>query len=377
MKNPVLVKNLYGLTKKGLSYTWKIEVGLTDLDYGKIIISRGLVDGKLHQTSELITSGKNIGKSNETTPISQAVFNAESKIRKKLDNGYGYTIDESRKKYLDLLKPMLAQSYEKHKKKLIYPCASQPKLDGIRCLARKKGGIVTLYSRQGKVLALVPQINRALSRVLEDGECADGELYVHTWDFQRIVSAIKKVSKDTQLIEYHIYDMPNQANRDMPFSLRFEEKKRNNLIGIDTSIHVVETATIKTEVELQNFEQLCIDAGYEGIMARNLDSKYLFGYRSSDLLKVKRFIDSEYKIIDVTDGLAIEKGCAVFICETLDGQSFGVRPVGTHKERKTIYLNKKSYIGKLLTVKYQDLSNDGIPRFPVGLHLRDPWDMDR
>ena len=115
---------------------------------------------------------------NATTPVSQAVFNAESKRNNKLDSGYDYTVEGSKAKFNDQLKPMLAQSYDKHKKKLVYPCYTQPKLDGIRCLARRRGDVVTLYSRKGKVLELVPHINEALLSLLEDGQCADGELYL-------------------------------------------------------------------------------------------------------------------------------------------------------------------------------------------------------
>ena len=124
-----------------------------------------------------------------------------------------------------------------------------------------------------------------------------------------------------------------------------------------------------------SYEDQCHDEGYEGIMARNIQSEYLFGYRSKDLLKVKRFLDAEYKIVDFTHGTSIELECCIFICETPEGERFNVRPVGTHEERKVMYKNGASYVGKLLTVKYQELSNDNVPRFPVGLHIREEWDM--
>jgi len=377
MSNNIYEKTLYGLTKKNKVYVWNISVSeQTESLHGEIVITRGLLDGKKHKSLQVITSGKNIGKINETTPVSQAVFNATSKVRKKLDDGYAETIEESRKKFSELLKPMLAQSYEKHKSKLKYPCVAQPKLDGIRCLARKSQGMVTLYSRQGKILDLVPHINNALNQVLQDGECTDGELYVHTWDFQKIVSAIKKVSENTPMVEYHVYDCPNMEKRETPFHKRFTPANQSKFANENNILRSVQTMPIDSETQLRDYEELCINNGYEGIMARNADSKYLFGYRSSDLLKVKRFIDNEYKIVDISEGTGVEKGCAIFLCETLEGKTFGVRPTGTHAERKIVYKNQKDYLGKLLTVKYQELSNDGVPRFPVGLHIRESWDMD-
>ena len=371
----VFDETLYGIAKSGSVYEWRIYVVHNANDTGTIHISRGLIDGKKHTTQETILSGKNLGKVNATTAVGQAIFNAESKRNKKLDSGYDYTIEGSRDKFNNLLKPMLAQSYDKHKKKLVYPCYAQPKLDGIRCLARRQGDVVTLYSRKGKVLDLVPHINEALLEVLNDGQCADGELYTHGWDFQKIISAIKKTNENTSGIQYHIYDLPDMQDRSMPFVKRYNSFARGRISAAADCLVSVDTPIIRTEEALMSYEDRCHDEGYEGIMARNIQSEYLFGYRSKDLLKVKRFLDAEYQIVDFTHGTSIELECCIFICETPEGERFNVRPVGTHEERKEMYKNGASYVGKLLTVKYQELSNDNVPRFPVGLHIREDWDM--
>jgi DNA ligase-1 len=373
--NTVFDETLYSITKTGATYVWHILV--KDIDsLGNIFISRGLINGKKHVTTEVIEKGKNLGKVNATTPVSQAIFNAESKRNNKLDSGYDYTIEGSRAKFNDLLKPMLALSYDKHKKKLKYPCVTQPKLDGIRCLARRVGNIVILYSRKGKVLDLVPHINKALLGALEDGDCADGELYTYGWDFQKIISAIKKTNENTSGIQYWIYDLPNMKNRDEQFSERFSFEKRNKInTNSGGCLVTVESPEVSTEEELMMYEDRYIKKGFEGSMARNKDSKYLFGYRSKDLLKVKRFLDDEYKIVGFTHGVSIESECLIFVCEIENGQTFSVRPIGTHEERKEMYKKGETYMGRLLTVKYQELSNDGVPRFPVGLHIREEWDM--
>ena len=370
-------ETLYGITKNGSIYSWHIYVKDND-GIGIIHIERGLIDGKKHVTTETIDKGKNLGKVNATTPVSQAIFNAESKRNNKLDSGYDYTVEGSKAKFNDQLKPMLALSYDKHKKKIVYPCYTQPKLDGIRCLARRRGDVVTLYSRKGKVLELVPHINEALLSLLEDGQCADGELYTYGWDFQKIISAIKKTNENTPGIQYWIYDLPNMNNRDEPFHERFSYDKVQSIVkasGTDGCLVPVETPIVTSEENLMMFEDRYIKRGFEGSMARNKESKYLFGYRSKDLLKVKRFLDDEYKIIGFTHGTSIELECLIFVCETPEGETFSVRPIGTHEERKVMYKDGDSYIGKLLTVKYQELSNDKVPRFPVGLHVREDWDM--
>jgi DNA ligase-1 len=109
-------------------------------------------------------------------------------------------------------------------------------------------------------------------------------------------------------------------------------------------------------------------------MVRNLASQYLFKHRSTSLLKVKSFEDAEFKIIGGKEGQGREVGMVVFKCETSNGTEFDVRPRGTAEERSLMWDNLNSYIGKPLTVKYQGLTDDGKPRFPVGLHIRPDWD---
>ena len=60
----------------------------------------------------------------------------------------------------------------------------------------------------------------------------------------------------------------------------------------------------------------------------------------------------------------------VWKCKTKNGKEFNVRPKGTNEERAKFYKEAKKYIGKKLTVEYQELTDDGIPRFPVGKNFR-------
>ena len=109
-------------------------------------------------------------------------------------------------------------------------------------------------------------------------------------------------------------------------------------------------------------------------MCRNLDGKYKFKHRSNDLLKFKNFEDSEFRIVDAKKGTGTEEGAIVFTCETEDGQEFDVRPRGEIEKRREMFINKESYIGKMLTVRYQNTGiqeEDALPRFPVGIEVRD------
>ena len=95
------------------------------------------------------------------------------------------------------------------------------------------------------------------------------------------------------------------------------------------------------------------------------------GHRSADLQKYKEFKDDEYKIVGFKEGDGIEKGCVIWVCETKDHKTFSVRPRGTHEQRAEAFKSASKAVGKKLTVRFQELTEDGIPRFPVGLAIRD------
>ena len=132
---------LYHKGKGGKLYEWTIW---TEGD--TILTEHGIVDGKM-QTSEKKAEAKNVGKSNQTTPEEQAQNEAVSIHKKKLDLKYATSPEEAEQ---TVFLPMLAQCFEKRKKKLKYPVDAQPKLDGVRCLASWEDEEVVLTSRGGK-----------------------------------------------------------------------------------------------------------------------------------------------------------------------------------------------------------------------------------
>lgn len=81
---------LYRLNSKGKPIQWWIKV--TD---NLIETWDGQVGGKIKYTPDTVEEGKNIGKSNETTPAEQALLMAQRKIEMKRRNGYQETIPDS------------------------------------------------------------------------------------------------------------------------------------------------------------------------------------------------------------------------------------------------------------------------------------------
>ena len=374
-------KTLYGLNKNKGIKVWSISVIEPEWLPGMAVIKalHGIEGGKMAANEKTIKVGKNIGKSNETTPIEQAISEAKSTEQRKRDSGYADTAELAKASQNPFFKPMLASSWDKHSHKINFPCYVQPKLDGCRMLAEMNNdGEVSVWSRGRKVIDTVDHIKSELKLLLKPGEAVDGEIYVHGWTFQRITKAIKKKREDTLRLEYHIYDAPKISHY-IKFRNRFEVLSfRESVVGIwekgINHLKLVNTKLVKNIDELTQEEEKAVKLNYEGLMVRNVNSEYLFGHRSYDLQKVKRFEDSEFTIVGVTDGVGKEEGAAVFTVSD-NSVTFNVRPTGTHEERKRLYQNRSKLIGKTLTVKFQGKSEDGVPRFPVGVGIREDWDM--
>jgi ATP-dependent DNA ligase len=350
-------------TSKGLAKFWQ---GHVVQDGGKFFTQttfwQSTKDGgeTVKQTSapyEVV--GKNIGKANETTPKDQAMSEMASTEKKQRDKGYhesGGTADI-------LLLPMLAHKYAERKHTLSFPASVQPKLDGCRCLSLngKK------WSRGGK--EFITEVIRHL-QFNTDGHTIDGELLLPADEggFQDSVKAIKKFREElSPKLEYHVYDM---VDTNAPFPHRYETLQRL-IEKAPPGVKLVPTHAITKEDEIfAHHSQFVLD-GFEGTMVRSHTGAYVIGQRNVQLLKYKDFLDDEFIVTDVLEGGGKEKGCAIFVCETKDKQQFNVRPRGTAEARKKMFADRKTFIGQPLIVQYQNLSDEGIPRFPTGIAIRD------
>jgi len=243
--------------------------------------------------------------------------------------------------------PMLANKWEDRHKYITEPFYVQPKIDGVRLLVSNKGGI----SRTGKV---VPGTEH-LGKGLKEGEYLDGECYDPTKTFEEITSLFKTNPK---ALEFHVFDYFDTNRPNLTFDERLERVN-------------VETRWVKKKSDLPVVHKQYMDAGYEGTMIREASSVYEIGKRSNYLLKLKDFKTDEYKVIGMRECTGKDVGTPIWVCTTENGQEFTVRPEGTQEKRRDMFKNGDRYIGKMLTVKYQNLTDLGVPRFPVGIVFRD------
>lgn len=367
-----LLPTLYTIKKGNKKQFWKIFVE-DKTDYSVIIIKYGLIDGKVTTSEKTINYGKNLGKANETTRYEQAVNEAQSKWNKKIYQGYvpdksSLTKQVETNNSKKIILPMLAHDFNKRGKDISFPCYVQPKLDGVRAIFNNG----KFQSRTGKFFPNLDHIKNELNNS-DLNLILDGELYSNTLGFQDIVGIVKKekINENDRIKLNQIIFIVYDAILDIDYSQRLSKLKiffKNKNFKYN---YLHNTEICNTIEELSQFHDKYVEKGYEGLILRNFTGKYEIKNRSKNLQKYKKFQDDEFEIINFTDGTGIEKNLVIWICQTKEGKQFNIRPQGTHEDRKKLFKNGKKYIGKYLTVKYFEYTDDGIPRFPVGIAIRD------
>jgi DNA ligase-1 len=366
----MILPKLFKKTSTGSIQFWEISV-----KDNVIHKTYGLVGTTSPQTtSDEIKTGKNAGKTNETTKEQQAELEAKADWEKHLKKGYVQTIADAQNNKTDAcieggVLPMLAHKFSEQGHKITYPCYTQPKLDGMRCCAILINGTCTLWSRTRKPITSVPHIIKAVEqRFKGKNKILDGELYNHKYknDFEKILHFARQEvpEKGHEIVQFHIYDV---VDLDKHF-----EDRLIDLQGFVLSDPLIPVRTEKCDKEdelMEWFETFRRD-GYEGCMARNAKGKYV-NKRSYDLQKIKEFEDSEFEIVGIEEGRGrLQKHAASFICKT-DTGTFKAKLTGELSKLKQYFDNHSLWQGKKLTVKYQGLTAYGIPRFPIGLCVRD------
>lgn len=89
----MIFPTLYGRSTTGKIKQWNVSVDNLEDGSASITVIHGYSDGKKQQDYKVISSGKNIGKANETTPYEQACSEARSALNKKRDEGYSESED--------------------------------------------------------------------------------------------------------------------------------------------------------------------------------------------------------------------------------------------------------------------------------------------
>ncbi len=229
------------------------------------------------------------------------------------------------------------------------------KLDG--CRAWWDGE--RFLSRQGKEFLAPEWFTENLPH-----EPLDGELWVARRAFQRTVSIVRRRDRSEawQEVRYVVFDMPR-------LQAPFEERLK--ALADCLAAHRPKFAALHPHERCRGTEHLREELaritalGGEGLMLRQPGSRYETG-RSATLLKVKLFHDAEARVVDHVAGAGRHKGrLGALVVETPDGRSFSIGTGFSDRERES-----PPPIGSIVTYRYQELSDRGIPRFPSFVRVR-------
>jgi len=340
----------------------KINEYVVEVEDNKYRTISGYTDGVKTTSEWKVCAAKSYCTAEE-----QAMKEATAMHRKKMETGSFENIsDIDNETYFE---PMLAHDWHKEKAKVKFPIYSQPKLDGIRCIVKKDG----MWSRNGKRIISAPHIFETMKYLFETDPnlVFDGELYADKFanDFNAICSLVKKTKpteedlvKSKEQIQYHIYDLPSDKGI---FSERY-----NMLwsLKLPDCCVLVDTHECFENEDIENYYYEYIEQGYEGQMIR-LDKPYE-NKRSKSLLKHKSFIDEEYTILGVEEGIGNKTGMVgSFIFESKTGKRFNSSPKFNWEECQRMWAERDQLIGKSATVKYFNLTPDGVPRFPYVIKI--------
>lgn len=323
----------------------------------------GLRDGKRITSEWTFVEEKNVGRSNATSLQDQAAAEMFAEYKKKRDRGYFDKLDDV--DTFDKFKPMLAEKFEDVEVDFSKRVYSQPKLDGIRCIARSDG----LWTRAGKEIVAVPHIWEALKDFLQANPhmIIDGELYNHELrdDFNTITSMVRKtkpkpedIEKSANLVQYHVYDIVSTNDPEMKFS----DRELMRWLANKGSVVIVPTVEVADRESLDKLYEMYLENGYEGQMVR-INSSYE-NKRTKNLLKRKEFLTAEFDVIEMLEGQGNWQGCVKHFALRLNEEKTfqsGVRGDMDTLRKMWTAQDKPDWV----TVRYFTPTPDGVPRFPV------------
>ncbi len=259
------------------------------------------------------------------------------------------------------------------------------KIDGVRCSFYWKDGEIRTASRGGGDYDASTSFMRHNPKLIQFFEehpdiVLDGELYKHGKSLQQI-SGAARLEKDTagmDWLEYYIYDVMDSTKtfeerldilHDITDELNLGFNPEREWDDGELKFQIVPQETVVGWANIQKLHDKYVGEGFEGIVIRDPSKVYNFGGRTNAMIKVKMYKDAEFEIVGYSEGLRPED--MVFVCKTKEGKEFEAKPMGP-RELKWEYLDRMDeIIGKMATVKYFYLSDEGCPLQPVLKCIRD------
>jgi|SRR5579863_1435010 len=283
-----------------------------------------------------------------------------------------------------------------------YPVRVEPKLDGLRLIAIKRNGKVTLFTRNGTELTSLPRIRAALEEMKLDNIVLDGEGMAADWNESSSIMmsgrAHKEHQKDDSNMYYNVFDaMPFADWSKQETELTYTERVKlvHEVVlatvefeqGKSSPVRQVPHIMAKNEAELKAYFSKCMDEGYEGVMLKTMSTTYEWK-RSKNILKLKPVVTYEGVIIGSYQGRKNTKREGQFggFYVLLPNQVI-TRVGGGFNDALRAEIQAdgpETWDGKIAECEAQPdpltadgLTKDGKMRFPVYCRIRNAADVDK
>jgi DNA ligase-1 len=248
------------------------------------------------------------------------------------------------------------------------------KLDGVRATAVKINGKTNLFTRNGKEIVGFNDIIKQLDNLWIDNFMFDGELISNN-NFDETMEKVFKKSEN-KVADYMIFDMMPLSEFNNGKSTKTYEQRRTELANMFftikheciyyPSLKLINLMTVlnnPTVEEINNFTKRAVEAGFEGVIVKDMDALYVCK-RDYGWQKAKPFFDGDFEIIRIEEGTGKNKGKMGSVIIDVNGNECGLGSGWSDKEREDIWNNPNDYIGKIVEVQYQEITKDGVLRFP-------------
>lgn len=273
---------------------------------------------------------------------------------------------------------MLAHKFEEKRIKT-WPVAAEPKYDGVRSLAIWDRDTVTFYSRTGKVFEGMKPIADAMAKALRglgvEEMVFDGELMDKTNQFNKIVGDVHKKDFAAEDAIYYVFDaLPWDRFQADDEALDYRERRmrlaslmdRTGLIQLP-NVKLTQTRVMRSVEQIEAWAQEIMRAGGEGLIVKPLEGRYE-KKRSYNWLKIKGEHSLDAQIIGTEKGTGKYEGKIGAVLIDFNGVEVRVGSGLTDALRD---LDPSELIGRLIEVKYHEVTPDKSLRHPRFIRFRD------
>ena len=284
------------------------------------------------------------------------------------------TVNKVLKKFKDIasvpvFECMLAHDGANHESKITGKKLVEPKLDGVRCLTviDYENQTVTQYTRNGKVLENFTHITNYLSQYINEfgrSMILDGEVVSHT--FQDLMKQVHRKDNvqagDARLVLFDCLPLVEFKQGISVMGLRRRReflKNWQNIFADSGFIEIVsqrefDLDVLTDEIEFKDYNQEMVEAGYEGIMIKDPNSKYECK-RSTAWLKQKPFIEVSLTVTGYEEGTGRNQSrLGALICEGEDdGKTICVNCGSgfSDDDRTELWTGRDSLVGQVVEVR--------------------------